>query len=119
MAKVKTTELTGAALDWTVAKVEGVSFVDMGYCDVPILYAVQAHQYSPSTRWELGGPIIERERIDTISEMNHWEGFKISNGIHLRTRSKGPTPLIAAMRCYVAFKLGDEIDIPEDLTNAG
>jgi hypothetical protein len=28
----------------------------------------------------------------------------------------GPTPLIAAMRCYVASKLGDEVDIPEELT---
>ncbi len=27
----------------------------------------------------------------------------------------GPTPLIAAMRCYVASKLGDEVDIPEEL----
>jgi hypothetical protein len=27
----------------------------------------------------------------------------------------GPTPLIAAMRCYVASKLGDDINIPEEL----
>jgi hypothetical protein len=27
----------------------------------------------------------------------------------------GPTPLIAAMRCYVASKLGDEVDVPEEL----
>ena len=27
----------------------------------------------------------------------------------------GPTPLIAAMRCYVRAKLGDEINIPEEL----
>jgi len=24
----------------------------------------------------------------------------------------GPTPLIAAMRCYVASKFGDEVDVP-------
>lgn len=29
--------------------------------------------------------------------------------------AEGPTPLIAAMRCYVASKLGDEVDIPEEL----
>ena len=28
----------------------------------------------------------------------------------------GPTPLIAAMRCYVASKLGDEVDVPDELT---
>lgn len=27
----------------------------------------------------------------------------------------GPTPLISAMRCYVAFKLGDEVDVPDEL----
>lgn len=27
----------------------------------------------------------------------------------------GPTPLIAAMRCYVASKLGDNVEIPEKL----
>lgn len=27
----------------------------------------------------------------------------------------GPTPLIAAMRCYVASKLGDEVEVPEEL----
>jgi hypothetical protein len=27
----------------------------------------------------------------------------------------GPTPLIAAMRCYALSKLGEEIEIPEDL----
>jgi hypothetical protein len=27
-----------------------------------------------------------------------------------------PTPLIAAMRCYVASKLGDEVDVPDELT---
>lgn len=30
--------------------------------------------------------------------------------------SYGPTPLIAAMRCYVASKLGDEVEIPEELS---
>jgi len=29
--------------------------------------------------------------------------------------SEGPTPLIAAMRCYVLSKLGEEIEIPEEL----
>ena len=27
----------------------------------------------------------------------------------------GTTPLIAAMRCYVASKLGDNIELPEEL----
>jgi hypothetical protein len=31
------------------------------------------------------------------------------------TKYFGPTPLIAVMRCYVALKLGDEVEIPEEL----
>lgn len=27
----------------------------------------------------------------------------------------GPTPLIAAMRCFVASKLGDEVEVPDEL----
>jgi len=30
----------------------------------------------------------------------------------------GPTPLIAAMRCYVASKLGEEVEAPEELLDA-
>jgi hypothetical protein len=33
----------------------------------------------------------------------------------MRCIEYGPTPLIAAMRCYVAAKLGDTVEIPEDL----
>ena len=31
------------------------------------------------------------------------------------TYGYGPTPLIAAMRCYVASKLGDEVEVPVEL----
>ena len=58
------------------------------------------HDYS--TNWGHGGPIIEREGIEICP---------IGNG-----EFYGDTPLIAAMRCYVASKLGDEVEIPEELT---
>jgi hypothetical protein len=31
------------------------------------------------------------------------------------SEEQGPTALVAAMRCYVAACLGDEIEIPEEL----
>jgi hypothetical protein len=66
---------------------------------------------SPSTNWAHGGPIIERERIDVLYEHDlRWIAVP-QKGIE----SYGPTPLIAAMRCYVASKLGDEVEIPEGL----
>ena len=40
------------------------------------------------------------------------EGY---SGDTYRCGGEGPTPLIAAMRCFVASRLGDEVDVPEEL----
>ena len=97
--KLKTSELTGAALDWAVAKCEVGDAINE--IDDPHFY---------STDWALAGPIIERERIATWGDGDlYWEaecGW---------AWAKGPTPLIAAMRCYATFKLGDEVEVPEEL----
>ena len=100
---MKTNELTGAALDWAVAKCEDVYCFD--------------GSYTPSTNWAQGGPIIEREGFCIQPFKDGWECFvahRLFEDDH--HHSKGPTPLIAAMRCYVASKLGDEIDLPKELT---
>lgn len=107
---MKTSELIGPALDWAVAKCEGYSSeqaLDIIYCDsAAIAY---------STDWEQGGPIIERERIRIDCPWNPGP-FEATCKIDGVTGwCKGPTILIAAMRCYCCAKLGDEIDIPEEL----
>ena len=109
MAKVKTSELTGAALDWAVAKCGGGAKDLMLWLDAHALYDM----YQYSTDWAQGGPIIEREGIDVMFEGPEWYAY-------IRWEDKtlqhdGPTPLIAAMRCYVASKLGDTIELPEEL----
>jgi hypothetical protein len=74
--------------------------------------------YNPSTDWAQGGPIIEREGITTSKEDGHWSAYFRDNLFEedgSEHWSVGETPLIAAMRCYVASKLGDEIDIPEEM----
>jgi hypothetical protein len=93
--KIKTVDLTGAALDWAVAKCEGKPSWMMGF----------------STEWEKGGPIIERERINIRDD----GGDQWAADDSIRAAAYGPTPLIAAMRCYVASKLGDEVEVPEEL----
>ena len=101
--KTKTSELTGAALDWAVAKCLGTEHLFAGH---------EVGRLHYSTDWAQGGPIIKREHITlrcytdalwdaSIGRLDYVEG--------------GPTPLIAAMRCYVASKLGDEVEIPEEL----
>ena len=106
--KVKTNILDGAALDWVVAKCEGRphSYV---VADVKGQDPFTAVAFTPSTDWAQGGAIIEREGID-LYQSGSWAAEM--GGTH---RQEGPTPLIAAMRCYVASCLGDEVDIPENL----
>lgn len=68
--------------------------------------------WNPSSNWVQGGPIIEREGISWhCGNKTSWHAY----GYGSSENFSGPTPLIAAMRCYVASKLGDEVDIPEEL----
>lgn len=122
---MKTSELTGAALDWAVAKCVGIPLVFKGRkwptdgagkrCG-PFVASLCWDSYSPSTNWLHGGPIIEREKISLTPFPNYWEAQ--GAGVHYRDDAlqTGDNPLVAAMRCYVASKLGDTIDIPEELT---
>ncbi len=115
--KVKTSELTGAALDWAVAKAEGNVQLQYDSREGLIIRNILGWiPYRPSVAWQQGGPIIEREWVSVEKRDNelHWSAtLRFANGN--RTRERGPTPLIAAMRCYVASKLGDEIEVPEEL----
>ena len=64
------------------------------------------------TDWALAGPIIERERIAIDWDNDCWNASTDSHPAYYSAE----TPLIAAMRCYVASKLGDEVELPEELT---
>ena len=73
-----------------------------------------ASEFRYSTNWSHGGPIIEREKIAIEVGGIGWQATNILFDEH-SCRHNGPTPLIAAMRCYVASKLGDEAEVPEEL----
>ena len=107
--RIKTNELSGAALDWAVAKCEGRSEPEV-VNNFPVAWYTWGNTHY-STDWAQGGPIIEREGITIFQTGRDWMGY-----IRHDTESFAPTPLIAAMRCYVTSKLGDDIDIPEELT---
>ena len=120
--KIKTSELTGVALDWAVAKCEGaVDFISDG---ITIGFELNGKTkvladgwspsmvYLPSTDWAQAGVIIEREGIELLCESI---GFRWVAMPQRGPEWRGPTPLIAAMRCYVASKLGDEVEVPEEL----
>jgi hypothetical protein len=129
---MKTSELTGDTLVWAVATCEGYTDlrkIEGRWPHEPHLAMMPPRrEYGAMELWEIGsdcdwrffGPIIEREEIAVRFEPEcHWlfappEATWLANynGVG---EWHGPTPLIAAMRCYVASKLGDEVDVPEEL----
>lgn len=121
--KIKTSELQGAALDWAVAKCEGLM---QGQIAVD---GVSRGFYKPSTDWAQGGPIIEREKISVLRGNDLYfpkgnEKGEFYEPLWIATRTEGPlfeawgsTPLIAAMRCYVSSKLGDEVEVPDEIVS--
>lgn len=140
--KIKTTELTDIQLNWVVAKCEGLDVYIPAFASRPWLQIrnpIGMPIYCPkwSTDWSLGGPIIEREQLQINAAHHndscavepmapkygfkapvgwHWEAYVLSDASLEDTHHcRGQTPLIAAMRCYVVSKLGDEVEIPEEL----
>ena len=113
--KIKTSELDGTQLDWAVAKCEGYVDNCNSWLYEATLSEVEDGHYKPSMKWEQAGPIIEREKISVSHSIEgDWVGYYTID-FDMQSVSRGPTPLVAAMRCYVASKLGDTVDIPEEL----
>ena len=116
MTKIKTSELQGAALDWAVAEAVGVT-VDCGAQIIALNGApvkrVSGDVFSPSTDWSQGGPLIEGAGvlIGHYLDIGGWYADMEGPAVY----RDGPTPLIAACRAIVAAKLGDEVDVPEEL----
>lgn len=120
--KVKVSELSGPALDWAVAKCEGYLVDENSWMLNATVKDVDEGHYKPSQYWGQGGPIIEREGITTYGGGSSWaaslyreESWNYYLEDSMVGTQHGPKPLIAAMRCYVASKLGEEVDIPEEL----
>jgi hypothetical protein len=115
--KHKVSELEGDLLDAAVALADGGKYEwdrddygqrfmaetmlgDHGFYRVP---------FRPSNDWSAAGPIIERERITLICvDDGLWHA---TLDMHDEGGSRGPTPLVAAMRAYVASKLGETVEL--------
>lgn len=102
--KIKIVYIVGPVLDWAAGRAGGYDATNFKFG--------QGIAWGPSTNWLQGGPIIEREEIciSTTFYNDRWMATQDEGPTRF-----GPTPLIAAMRCYVASKLGDEIEIPKEL----
>jgi hypothetical protein len=99
-------ELEGAELDLLVAQA----------AQMP--QASSRQPYKPSSDWADGGPIVEQQQISLwrYPDLDSWHAclefdFVRDEGLKTKSYCQGPTPLIAAMRCFVASKLWQ---VPED-----
>ena len=104
--KVSIHDLSGKELDRAVYRsINGTS-------DVVFDSMWARHHNRYSTDWAYGGPIIERERINL-------EPFETIEGKQWASDGEweSDSPLVSAMRCYVASKLGDadgNIEVQDD-----
>jgi hypothetical protein len=128
--EVQCSDLTGPALDWSVAKVEGIE-VSWRYgrelvkvCDgggIKLIESIRSI-YSPSTNWAQGGPLVSKYQLDLTFER---EGLMYAyqcqdDGLPIIVTedtfgSYGSTHLIAACRAIVAARLGEVVSVPAEL----
>jgi hypothetical protein len=121
---MKTSELTDRALDWAVAKAKGTTvFISkqgklMGADYGDFNPRKGAPWWHPSGYdWAVAGRLIDDERIcvrclyAVITPSNKAQAWSAEdkNGDHVQT---GDRAVIAILRCYVASKLGDDVEIP-------
>lgn len=140
MRTVRVAEAEGPLLDWLVAKANN-DLHPVGNVRVldEKVFSIEAgdyersdrwQQYNPSTDWSQGGPIIEREGINLSVDYQDsalsndmvqigWKGNLWNNSVPgtagFLQWAYGPTPLIAAMRCFCVSKLGENVEVPEEL----
>jgi hypothetical protein len=117
--KVKVNEAKGQVLDFLVAQAAGMKiYRSKSGRWMTANYGEFNHRhgtpwFEPTTDWAQGGPFIERKKIELNLFGSGWMAT-LTNGPAV-SEEVGPTPLVAAMRCYIASKLGDEVEVPEDL----
>lgn len=111
--KHKTAELSGEMLNLAVHKAREAAGYETLTAGLPELIAY-------STSWGLAGLIIERECIDIAAPNEFDDDERWFAGIYRdHTRHKAPrncemrgeTPLIAAMRSFVASRLGEDVEL--------
>lgn len=143
MVQVSVNYLSGAALDWAVASLEKVPVeieITKGgtvYLWTPLDTFPPGERglYTPASRWEQGGPIIEREGIHlhpirseghsmgglALAKIERKTGPTVNWGCYRKVGIEpgaivaGESMLIAAMRCYVAERRGRLVDVPAEI----
>ena len=138
MPNLKVRDLEGSALDWAVATAAGrtvrrdpMAFHDKSYWvweETPSgrggvdlsksVYMRIGREYSPSTKWEQAGPLIEDYSISLERRHDGWwaASCRYNYADEPRYTHLAHSPLVAAMRCLCEMSIGAVIETPRDLT---
>jgi hypothetical protein len=111
---MKISDIDNISLDRWVAKAEGL---EVRYSNTGAFWRVLGEidevQWLPHRDWMQAGPIIEREKIAIFPYGDQWSALAGSDVERVTGKDSaleyiGSTPLIAAMRCYVAHRFSIE-----------
>ena len=138
MIKTKVAEATGAVLDWMVSRC--VIFKDDTWIEHGGVWW-KDKPFIPSSAYECGGWLLGENGIASRSDSKGvWYAMMsvdLGNGERAQwveytfrgldktasqprlCRFQGSTQLEACMRCLVASKLGEIVEVPEELTDKG
>ena len=117
MKQIKVSETTPVQLDWLASKCAGdfALYHDIEDGQRFLNLWVDSAFLHYSSNWANGGPIIEREGIALRPNGATWVAYAKGKLVDIVYPMEGPTPLIAVCRCYVASKLGDVVEVPDEL----
>lgn len=102
---VETKCLHGPALNWAVG-------IARDPRSAKLLYRLMKNgNWDPAGNDRDSAPIIDSEYIATHRPND--KGWA-AHDYKYTTWATGPTRKVAAMRCYVMYKLGDRVNIPEE-----
>jgi Protein of unknown function (DUF2591) len=131
MKKIDLTQSSAKQLDWLVATCLGLGLhkdellgghIKQGWWVSGLNPAdlndwTPLSQYQSTTNLAVFGPILKAERIgiEPWGPDRTWLAQIYNDAGRVLFRQYGDEPFVAAMRCYVASELGDEVDVPDDL----
>lgn len=114
MKKIQVSTATNNQLNWLVAKCERTDYIPVsGVNGIGMEFSATTY----TTDWSLMGPIVDREFISLTGWRTPTHDMRVAHLelVSTSVMGKGPTALIATARCYVVSKLGEEVEIPEEL----
>lgn len=127
---VKVRELIGLALDWAVANCLGWSGYETDEIDGKVFrispqgfrcdWRVEDNSFCED--WALAGPVIAEKRVN----LHFCRDLRDRNGLYIHAEMETHSfhgywigdhdkPLVATMRCFVASKQGEHIEVPVHL----